>query len=83
MEMVRQVCLGLEAGGGRGMARAAGEGWGAQVVRQHVGWGSHSFPCGPGLRLQHPPPTERGLGQQRADGSRGLAPAFQSGGRAL
>lgn len=30
-----------------------------------------------------PTPTERGPGQQRADGSRGLAPAFQSGGRAL
>ena len=30
-----------------------------------------------------PAPTEREPGQQKADGSRGLASAFQSGGRAL
>lgn len=68
MERVRQVSLGPGACGGRGAARAAGEGRGAQVVMRRSGWGSHSFPCGPGLRLQHPRPHREGA--RAAEGRR-------------
>lgn len=80
-------------GEGKTGLSGAGGVWGQRCNKGS--WGGSGSPGGqeafrPGvtaslavLGSSTPTPTERGPGQQRAHGSRGLVPAFQSGGQAL